>query len=344
MKTHEPFESDELLEEQAAVWLIECGEGFPPPRAASFAEWCKFDPRHAAAVARVEKSLALLDQMPAIRVPLEASLASNSKSKRSKLRSRTPGHLVPWRWTAGLAAALIFGVLIWRLVPTTESSLENYAADTITAKRVGLSDGSVVDLNSNSQLQVRFLAEKRQLTLASGEAHFQVAHDAAHPFVVTAHGISVRAVGTAFNVRLDGEKVDVIVTEGRVTIERLQDASSSAAALLPILAAGERTQITAAFVSAPQIEKIAPEAVRTLLSWQDRMMTFTNTPLREMVARINRCNMTQLVLGDVELGDRKIGGVIDLSQVEAFVHLLEQDGDIVAERRSGEEIVLRHAH
>jgi transmembrane sensor len=73
------------------------------------------------------------------------------------------------------------------------------------------------------------------------------------------------------------------------------------------------------------------------------MTSFTDVPLSEMVARVNRCNSTQLVLQDPELGTRKIGGVIALNQVDAFVRLLEQDGDIIAERRPDGEIILRRA-
>jgi transmembrane sensor len=72
------------------------------------------------------------------------------------------------------------------------------------------------------------------------------------------------------------------------------------------------------------------------------MTSFADVPLREMVARVNRCNTTQLVIADQSLAERRIGGAIALDQVDAFVHLLEQDGDITAERR-GSEIILRRA-
>ena len=112
---------------------------------------------------------------------------------------------------------------------------------------------------------------------------------------------------------------------------------------LPLLKAGERTLISPDLDRAPRVEVVAPAAVHALLAWQDRMTSFTDVPLREMVARINRCNSVQLVLRDPELGDRKIGGVIALNQVESFVHFLEQDGDIVAERHDDGEIILRRA-
>lgn len=343
MKTHDSFESDETLEEQASAWLIECAEGFSPERAAAFAEWSRRDQRHAAAIARVEKSLALLDAMPAVRAPVEASFTEKKRAPQVRHPFGRAAGVGTWPWAVSLAAALMLGIVLWPLISNRGRPVENYAADATAARRLALSDGSVVDLNSNSRLQVQFLPAKRQLNLTEGEAHFQVAHDSAHPFVVNVRGISVRAVGTAFNIKLDGDRVEVTVTEGRVTVER-QHAAENAPALLPLLAAGEQMQVNAGSEAAPCVGKISPDAVHALLSWQDRMTSFVDVPLREMVARINRCNATQLVLGDAELGERKIGGVIALNQVDAFVHLLEQDGDIVAENRSGTEIVLRRVH
>ena len=68
-----------------------------------------------------------------------------------------------------------------------------------------------------------------------------------------------------------------------------------------------------------------------------------DVPLREIVVQFNRRNTVQLVLEDAALGERNVGGVIALDQVEAFVRLLVQDGDIVAEPRAANEILLRRA-
>ena len=72
-------------------------------------------------------------------------------------------------------------------------------------------------------------------------------------------------------------------------------------------------------------------------------MTFTNLPLRDAVTLFNRRNTQQLILADAALGERKIGGTFAADQVEAFVRLLAQDGDIAVERRAATEIVLRRA-
>ncbi|MFA5262590.1 MAG: FecR domain-containing protein [Opitutaceae bacterium] len=341
MKTNDFFDPECGLEEEAADWLLEREEGFAPDRAQAFAEWCERDPRHEEAVARVEGTLALLNEMPAVRIPLEKRVGRLPAKTFGQAPTPPVMRFNFWPWAAGLAAALVVGCVGWWYAPTSDG--QTYVADAVEPHRIALKDGTVVDLNSNSRVQVRFSERERHVTLGAGEAHFQVAHNTARPFIVTAGGVSVRAVGTAFNVRLTGDKVDVIVTEGKVEVDREDAPSPRAAPILPLLVAGERIQISPGINHALRVEEVAPAAVHALLAWQDRMTSFTDVPLREMVARINRCNSTQLALEDPELGERKIGGVIALNQVDAFVRLLERDGDVVAERRDGDEILLRRA-
>lgn len=339
MKPVDRDEGDSRLEEAATEWLLEREEGFSADRAEAFAQWCASDPRHRAAVARVERTLALLDELPAVRSALAERLGGVGDPGRRRFGR--------WSWAAGLAAAVVVGVSSWwgTRAPAIES--QSYAASATAPRRISLPDGTVVDLNAKSRFEVTFSKHERDVILLAGEAHFQVAHNAARPFVVTARGIAVRAVGTAFDVHLSGSSnVDVLVAEGKVTVGREERSSffgTRTTPVVPLLVAGERTEVDAAGDAVARVEKVAPAEVRALLAWQDRLTSFTDVPLSEMVARINRCNAVRLVIGDPQLGSRRVGGVIDLNKVDAFVRFLEQDGDIVAERTSTGEIVLRSA-
>ncbi len=345
MTTLDSKNEESRLDEVAAEWLFERDEGFAAERAKEFQHWCNRDPRHAAAVARVESMLGLLDETPEFRGAIEARVPRSVLPPKAALAasSRRINHR-PWAWAAGLAAALVLGTMAGWIAVSRSSTAEVFAADGSEPRRVALADGSVVDLNSNSNLQVKFSEGQRRITLDAGEAHFQVARNAARPFIVSANGVSVRAVGTAFNIRIEGGKVEVLVTEGKVEVDRQSTMEwfGRSAPIIPILSAGNRTQIVTSLETAPTVEALGSEKIHSLLSWQDRMTGFTDVPLREMVARINRCSSIQLVFENSELGDRRIGGVIALNQPEAFVHFLEQYGDIIAERR-GNEIFLRRA-
>lgn len=342
MNPRDHLRTDAALDDEAAAWLCERDEGFTPERAQAFADWRDADPRQAAAVARVGRALALLGEMPAVRAPLEARFGRVKATAAPARRGRVVR--LPFRlWSAGIAAALVVGLAAWWSAPLRAPVSERYAAGAATPRRVALRDGSVVDLNAGSDVRVQFTLRERHVALSVGEAHFEVAHDAARPFVVAAGGVSVRAVGTAFNVQLAAGAVDVLVVEGKVEVTRAT-APANAADAPSLLAAGDRARISRDDpTTAPTIVKAAPAAIRATLAWQDPLTTFNDVPLREVVTRLNQRNETQLVLDEAALGERKIGGVIALDQVEAFVRLLEQDGDVVAERRSATEIGLRRA-
>ena len=85
-------------------------------------------------------------------------------------------------------------------------------------KTIQLADNSVVQLNTNSRLEVDYSSDLRRLSLTQGEAHFDVAHNPQRPFEVLAGQGLVRAIGTAFTVHIRKIDVEVIVTEGTVEL------------------------------------------------------------------------------------------------------------------------------
>lgn len=336
---------DDAIDTAAAEWLCEREEGFASGRAEAFAAWRAADPRHEEAVRRTETALALMAEMPAIRQPLEAGHAEQSRVVSRA--ARWSGFHVP-TWLGGLAAALVLGAGLWWLGPDRANTPRRYATPAARQQQIALNDGSVVDLNVSSDVRVRLTATERRITVATGEAHFAVAHDTTRPFIVTAAGVAVRAVGTAFSVSVGDAGVTVLVTEGKVELTR--DAGAAEAAGLPLpaerptLIAGERTVISRVDPAAvAEIERVSANALTEAVRWHSQRMTFSDLPLRDAVRLFNRRNEIQLVLADAELGERKIGGTFAADQVEAFVRLLERDGDVVSQRRSAREISLLRA-
>lgn len=336
----------DAIETAAAEWLCERAEGFAPGRAQAFAAWRAADPRHEAAAAETERALELLAEMPAVGAPLEARLAVMARPVAPVVRW---GGFRPPVWAAGLAAALVLAAGVWWLAPDRPGEAQRYVTAAARQQQIALNDGSVVDLNVSSEVSVRLTSSERRVTLASGEAHFAVAHDTARPFIVTAAGVSVRAVGTAFSVRVGDAGVEVLVTEGRVELTREPVAGPGGAAApgaggLPPLVAGERAVIgSEGAVARAPVERVSAEALSAAVRWHSQVMTFSDLPLREAVVLFNRRNDLQLVLADEKLGAQKIGGTFAADQVAAFVRLLEKDGDVVAEPRGAREIVLRRA-
>lgn len=342
----------DLIEQTAADWLAEQGDGMSRRRRREFAAWQASDPRHAAAVARLEAACALLEELPQVRSQLLPVFSFPGVDREGS--PRPAARRWPWMWVVGAAAAVVvLALLSWRLAFAPDGMRE-YVTSEGGYNRIVLADGSVVELNANTVLRVAFTAGERRVALESGEAYFTVAHDAARPFVVRAAHLAVRAVGTAFNVRRGGEAVEVLVTEGRVQLGAVarEEAAESAPAgglVLATLTANERlavppparqTSVRPGSVP-PVVERVSSEVMRASLAWQERKLVFANTPLRDVVAQFNRRNRVQLVLGDTLLAERPVGGTFAADNVEGFARLLETSGAITVERRGEWEIVLR---
>jgi transmembrane sensor len=227
-----------------------------------------------------------------------------------------------------------------------------YATTVDGYERVTLQDGSLLELNASSEARVRFTKDERRVELRRGEAHFTVAKNPARPFWVEAGTVSVRAVGTAFNVRLGAKVVEVLVTEGRVAVATTEDGrrrtdggnAIQASVLGPPsseLTVGERLVVPGAGSNAPPVEKLDSVAIREALAWQGPRLTFLDTPLSVVVSQFNRRNQAQLVIRDAELEALPIGGSFRAENLEGFVRLLEQDNDIVVDRSEPSRIVLR---
>jgi transmembrane sensor len=329
------------IEDAAIAWLTEREDGFSPAREREFAQWLRADPRHAATVARLEQTLNLLGELPAFRPAINAAFDRTAPvvtfAPCTPPTRRWPRALAWTGLAAGLALVAVAGWLALR-----PSHVAHYTTTVAGYERAQLDDGSTVELNAASAVRVQFTAAERHVELENGEAHFAVAHDTARPFVVHAGGVSVRAVGTAFNVRLAAHgAVEVIVTEGKVRIGSA-GAASSAAAEAPLLAAGERLVLHAQ-ATPPPAEKVPADVLRSALAWQSRLAEFADAPLAAVIERFNARSRVQLVLADPELGARSVGGTFALDESEAFARLLTRDGELVAEPRGDQEIWLHRA-
>ena len=340
--------SSAVIEDAAIAWLTERDDGFSPVREREFAQWLRADPRHAATVARLEQTLGLLGALPEFRSEINTAFDRAAPVLAFPPASAEQPTLAPAprRWSralvwAGLAAALAFGSFVgWRAL---QPHREIHFTTTVAGyERARLDDGSTLELNAASAVRVQFTAAERHVKLESGEAHFAVAHDTARPFIVSAGGIAVRAVGTAFNVRYaTGGDIEVTVTEGKVRIGQSGPASAAAESA-PLVSAGQRI-VLPHHAPPPTVENIDPATLRAALAWQSRLADFAEAPLADVIARFNARSRIQLLIADETLAARRIGGTFALDEAEAFVRLLERDGEIIGERRGETEIHLRRA-
>jgi transmembrane sensor len=257
------------------------------------------------------------------------------------------------RLAAGAACALLIASVArygWEArLPRTVAPPAMAARSIIAApERRALPDGSGAEINPGSEVAVAFTAAERRVVLRKGEAHFQVVPDATRPFVVAAGGMEFRAVGTAFAVQLSGTKVEMVVTQGEVAVDRKDAPPGSSTtdvppATLAVVAAGQHVAVdlaTRAMV-APLVTPLAPGESDQKLSWRVARLQLNDTPLREVVAAINAHTVTRLELAGDELGSLEVSGVLRVDNIDTLLTMLERNYGVRAERNEAGVAILR---
>ena len=337
------------ISQEAAEWVIRRDRGLSADEKPLFDAWLG-EPVHREEFLRVAASWRGLDHLtsePSLAAAAEAVVSGvKARKARRRFTVMTGGCLAA-------AAAVAFGCFLWlRPVPAPEV---NYQIIASTSREVTLSDGSIAMLNGDSRIETDYTPEARRIRLVQGEAHFTVAKNPQRPFYVIAGPVSVRAVGTAFNVRLGSSAVEVLVTEGRVQVNDSIHGGSllpavSAAALdeqadEALLVAGQQVVINLApIANAPaqaSVAVVTPAEMERSLAWQSTQLVFDDTPLDDVVTAFNHYNRRALVVGDAELGNRRITGVFRADNLDGFLRLLEAGGDVRTESRGENGTVLR---
>jgi transmembrane sensor len=212
------------------------------------------------------------------------------------------------------------GGLSWFLL---RGGRERYTSGIGEVRRIALEDGSTMLLNTATALTVQFSKRQRDIRLIGGEALFEVAHDKARPFLVRANDVAVRAVGTAFAVRLEAAQVDVTVTEGAVEVADSAAAHGFGPSAPPAshpeakrVSANERIVIASA--RAPEIRPISFAETERQLAWREGMVSFDGESLQTAVAEINRHNRRQIVIDDPSLGAKPVVGIFRATDLDGF--------------------------
>lgn len=206
---------------------------------------------------------------------------------------------------------------------------ETSAVRVLEPSRERLADGSVVESATPAAIAVDLSGRQRRVELRSGRAHFAVAKDPTRPFVVSAAGIEVRAVGTGFAVSHVEGGVEVIVTEGTVAVGRPET--------VPILAvAGQRVRVPAGAREDAVLgvaEDIARDEQARSLGWRIPQLRFSAAPLGDVITAFNRfaeAHGGPRLEADLAITTLKVSGALRADDFESLLVLLRNDFDVAA--------------
>lgn len=247
-----------------------------------------------------------------------AKVAGEGKGDEGASPSRTWSRRMA---VGGIAAAAGVAAITGLRRRTPVGGGVGYATELGEIRRVPLTDGSVMTINSASELAVRMEVAERQVELTKGEAWFDVAKDAARPFVVSARGVKAQAIGTAFSVRMRDAAVEVLVNEG--TVEAWSDEAN-----------GQKIRLTAgqrALIGDNSEVRMEPEqssSVDRALAWRSGLIDLDGTTLSDAVEEFNRYNERKIVLANADTGAELVDGVFRINDPVGFALSIEASLDL----------------
>lgn len=295
-----PKFSSEALEE-ASVWLVIL-RGPRRTRAVEqgFKRWKKQDASHAAAFEAVTSMWELTERLP------RPALSLPPRWKRAGFRT---GML---RAAVATAAVAIVGTVaaLWYV----------HSAGVSTGvgeqRMLSLKDGTRVYLNTDTRIVERYTQERRSVELKSGEALFEVAKQPpSWPFVVTAGGTEVTAIGTSFVMRRIDGQVAVTLVEGKVNVYSDEREATNAVARSQVLSPGERAIIK--HRRPPQIDR--PE-IEKVTAWRRGRVELDNMPLSDAVFEMNRYTEKKIRIVEPESGIIVVKGTFRAGDTLSFAN------------------------
>ncbi|KQV56802.1 MULTISPECIES: FecR family protein [unclassified Caulobacter] len=299
----------QAIDDQASAFVVRLQEGASASERQAIADWIEADPRHAVAFARMEVAWEVGDRLRASPPPIEAPEAATDVDDKPRVSRRA---LVG----AGLAASIatVGATVAWRYA----SDVDLHHTRLGERRIITLADGSRIHLNTASAVEVAMRKRSRRIRLIKGEALFEVAHDPSRPFLVDAGAARLRAVGTAFNVRIRDTVVELTVTEGVVAVA--EDAADVHRPDAPKIVAGGGAVIGSGAMAPTALNATV---LRQRTAWQDGVIELDGETLAQAVEEFNRYRKAPIIVGDPRLANLRVGGRFEVDEAEKFLTAVE---------------------
>jgi transmembrane sensor len=301
--------------------------------AVRFRAWIASDPerrREFEAIDAFWDDLVAIETSPEVLRERAAIAKRRAQSPKPALAPSTT-HRYKGFWMAAATVLIILSTVFW----IRAQSADRYITGIGEQRIVPLADGSVVTLNTATEIRLHFSPTRRGVELVSGQANFEVAKDVNRPFVVTAGGSEVRAVGTQFDVYKTADKVTVTLIEGKVAVKEVQVESGAGSAEIN-LTAGEQLSYE---VKTGAVKRASADIPR-VSAWRGRKLDFSDTPLADAIAEANRYSHVQIELDAPELQSARISGTFEAGRNDLFVEGLQSYFRLHVEREGDRKIHL----
>ncbi len=303
----------------------------------AFQDWLQADPEHQLAYDRLQAALRALraqSDLPELSALRDEARNTVHENKRRRFAS------------IALIAAGMAAILVLAAVPQTERATtliaklqgeQIYTTKPHESTRITLADGSLVTLDSATQLAVRLGNARRDVTLLSGRALFKVAKDSERPFIVKAGNQTITALGTMFDVRVTPRELRVTLAEGLVSVRPL----AAGQRVQPQILKPSQQLVAVAGAQAPLLRVVD---ISNALAWADRQFFFEDESLISAIDEVNRSAGLKIIV-DPSVANLRINGMFRVSDQAAFIEALkltlpvdvrtDAKGQIIVSRKAG---------
>lgn len=317
------------IDDQAAEWAAKTEYGqLSATDEAALDRWLSADPRHLGAFAKARAVTVHMRRAKALGPEFDPSGFSEQAETSTNFVAKNVSRrrFVVNSGIAASVAALGVGGIAWRIW-----GRKTYSTTIGETRIVPLQDGSVVTLNTNTEVAVNYTKRRRDIDLIQGEALFDVAKDKQRPFVVAADGTMVQALGTSFTVALlEDQPVKVLVREGVVEIRRPDTLQAT-----PVVAHAE-TRAVAPKNAPIRAAKVDQSEITRELSWRIGRLAFEGETLGQAAAEFARYSDTRIIIDDPEIAQETITGLYVSNDPVGFSRAVALSLGLQARLESGE--------
>jgi transmembrane sensor len=318
------LESFSDIEQQAAHWFLTMQQAHVSAEdKAAFMIWLKEKPEHQSEYFRLRK---IWQALPVALEQAQAQLAAKDSATKPGLLTTKKSFFR--RWVYGAAACL--SLLVMLLQPwSSPLPTEHYYTKAGEMKLFTLSDGSTIKLNTQSKVLVQYSNEQRFINLVKGEAYFVVAKAQNRPFIVKHKDYEFTALGTEFLLRATNA-IQLIVTEHSVGVKSNQGKATTVEEGLGL-------------TFAKNWQPMAIETIEHLLAWRQQKLVFSQQPLKQVLAELERYIPGNIHLSDISMAQEPVTGNFNLAQPEEVITTIaEVLGLKIYQSKSGDYFLGSH--
>lgn len=336
------------IKEQAAAWLVKMDNAeLNEQESVEFQEWLSTSDFHLTYFNKLAKNWEAMGALEPLADAYPISSFKKQSASKLSIQNGAPQWFARFFSVPVLSGFAAVMVLTLAMILKPEV-VETKSYSTVAGEHASytLADGSIIMLNTDTQVTVGYSKHQRLIKLERGEANFDVAKNKERPFVVEAGGGLVWAVGTVFDVRFTDTNVDVLVSRGTVKVYSDTNAENQKLSLT----APESPSLTEAIVTAGNAIKYQKTVSKLLalsekekhnkMAWIEGSLIFDGETLEQAITEISRYTNNKIIIADEDIKSIRIGGHYNTNDIDALLFTLSKGFNIRVTKEAGERIIL----